>query len=86
MFCKMTGAKKGIHKYMVLQFSKLFHSLDFYDKIDSAHCSFGKIQNVGELELSLSISLEKDFIFKFLCIYGSPVLKTLSFAEFLLQN
>ena len=57
---------------MVLQCSKLFHykvSGEFLRKGLQSSYSFGKIQNVGETELSeeekVSVSLEKDFIFRF---------------------
>ena len=53
--CEITGAKKHIHKYIVLQFSKFCHS-----KVSSAFLrqdlqrsnSFGMIQNVEDPELS----------------------------------
>ena len=52
---EMTGAKLHIHKYMVLQCSKLFYykvSSEFLRQDLKSSCSFGKIQNVGDLELS----------------------------------
>ena len=51
----MTGAKQHIHKYMVLQCSKLFYykvSSEFLRQDSQSSYSFGKIQNVGETELS----------------------------------
>ena len=51
----MTGAKLHIHKYMVLQCSKLFYSKlssEFLRQDSQSLCSFGKIQTVGDLELS----------------------------------
>ena len=59
---------------MVLQCSKLFSpvlkvSNDFLPRDSQSSYSFGKIQNVGETEISqekkISVSLEKDFIFRF---------------------
>ena len=56
---------------MVLQFSKLFHYKVSYEILrqDLQNSErFGKIQNVGETELSdektVSVSLEKNSIFK----------------------
>ena len=61
----MTGAKQYIHKNMVLQSSKLFYSKvssGFLRRDSQSSCSFGKMQNVGGLELSE----EKNyFIFRF---------------------
>ena len=51
--CEMTGAKQHIHKYMVLQCSKLFYykvSGEFLRQDSQISYSFGKIQNVGETE------------------------------------
>ena len=53
--CEMTGAKKHIHRYMVLQCSKLFNSKvssGFLLQDSQSLYSFGKIQNVGDPELS----------------------------------
>ena len=53
--CEMTGAKQHIRKYMVLQCSKLVYSKvssGFLRQDSQSSCSFGKIQNVGGLELS----------------------------------
>ena len=53
--CEMTGAKLHIHKYMVLQCSKLSYSKfssEFLRQDSQSLCSFGKIQTVGDLELS----------------------------------
>ena len=58
----MIGAKQHIHKYMVLQYSKLFHykvSSGFPRQDSQSSYSFGKIQNVGETELSE----EKNLVF-----------------------
>ena len=69
---EMTGAKNLIHKYKVLQCSKLFYSKvssGFPRQDSQSTYSFGKIQNVRGLELSkekkFSVALEKDFIFLF---------------------
>ena len=54
--CEMTGAKYHIHKYMVLQCSKIIYYKDsgeFLRQDSQCSCSFGKIQNVGERELSV---------------------------------
>ena len=61
---------------MVLQFSKLFYSkissgLLRQDLQSSYSFGFGKIQNVGILELfeeKISASLEKDFIYIYIYI------------------
>ena len=64
---------------MVLQCSKLFFhkvSSEFLRQDSQNSYSFGKIQNVGKTELSeekFSVSLEKDFTFRF-HIYFPPVL------------
>ena len=53
--CERTGSKQHIHKYMVLQCSKLFYSKvssEFLRQDSQSSCSFGKIQNVGDLEFS----------------------------------
>ena len=56
---------------MVLHCSKLFYykaPSEFLRQDSQSSCSFGKIQNVGETELSeqkVSVSLEKDFLFHF---------------------
>ena len=53
--CEMTGAKQHIHKYMVLQCSKLFYykvSSEFLRQDSQGSYCFGKIQNVGETKLS----------------------------------
>ena len=51
----MSGAKQHIHKCMVLQRSKLFHSKVstwFLPQDSQSSYSFAKIQNVGGPELS----------------------------------
>ena len=53
--CEMTEAKSHIYKYMVLQCSKLFYykvSSEFLRQDSQSSYSFGKIQNVGETEVS----------------------------------
>ena len=53
-----------IYIYMALQCSKIFHnkvSSEFLRQDSQSLYNFGKIQNVGETELSL----EKDLIFRF---------------------
>ena len=53
--CEMTRAKKHIHKYMILQCSTVFYSKvssAFLRQDSQSSCSFDKIQNVGDLELS----------------------------------
>ena len=72
---------------MVLQCSKLFYykvSSEFLRQDLQSSYSFGKIQNVGETELSVekkfSVSSEKDFIFRF-HIYFSA-----SFASYFLVS
>ena len=73
--CEMTGTMYYIHKYNDLQCSKLFNykvSGEFPRQDSQSSYSFGKIQNVGEIELSeekkCNASLEKDFIICF-CMY-----------------
>ena len=51
----MTGAKQYIHKYLVLQYSKLLYykvSSEFLQQDWQSSYSFGKIQNVGQTEIS----------------------------------
>ena len=64
---------------MVLQCSKLIYykvSSEFLRQDSQSSYSFGKIQNVGETELSeeekVSVLFEKDFIFRFhIYLYAS---------------
>ena len=48
----MTGEKKHIHKCMVLQLFYYKVSRDFLRQDSQSSYSFGKIQNVGETEIS----------------------------------
>ena len=51
----MTGAQQHIHKYMILQCSKLIYyevSSEFLWQHSQSWYSFGKIKNLGETELS----------------------------------
>ena len=53
--CEMIGAKSHIFKYKVLQYSKLFYSkisTGFLRQDLQSSCRFGKIQNLGDSELS----------------------------------
>ena len=84
--CEMTEAKYHIHKYMVLQSSKLFYfkvSSEILRQDSQSSYSFGKIQNVGETGLSE----EKHFVFHwrkisyfvFIYIFPLVLLHTSSF-------
>ena len=53
--CEMTGVNWYVHKYMVLQYPKLFHSdvsTGFLQQDFQGSYSFGKTQNLRDLEIS----------------------------------